>query len=63
MLSERIKQLREQAGISQSELARRLDMGRATLYRALETLEKQEVIWRSGKTVLLNRQEYKEEEK
>ena len=46
-----------------TELARRLDMGRATLYRALETLEKQEVIWRSGKTVLLDRQEYKEEEK
>ena len=48
---------------SMTELARRLDMGRATLYRALETLEKQKVIWRDGKTVLLNRQEYKEEEK
>lgn len=31
MLSERIKQLREQAGISQSELARRLDVTRSSV--------------------------------
>ena len=42
---------------SMTELAQRLDMGRATLYRALETLEKQNLIWRNGKTILLNPQE------
>lgn len=31
MLSERIKQLREQAGLSQSELARRLDVTRSSV--------------------------------
>lgn len=31
MLSDRIKQLREQAGISQSELARRLDVTRSSV--------------------------------
>lgn len=41
---------------SMTELAHRLDMGRATLYRALETLENQNRIQRMGKTVLLKKQ-------
>jgi len=46
---------------SMTELARRLDMGRATLYRALEVLEENQVVVRNGKTVLLKKQEHKEE--
>lgn len=38
---------------SMAELARRLGMGRASLYRALDGLEEQKQIRREGKTVLL----------
>ena len=53
ILADKIMALRKKAGWSQEELAARLNIGRASLYRELQKLEERGALVRKGKRILV----------